>query len=162
MAKYRAKAETFYAEQFDGTLECAARLVKMYPDQIGLVVDRDGVFLNQILVNVGISAYTTKAGDWLYCTQTSRLYTCSNDVFTNTYEPISEPAEPARITVTLVTNGAGIVQDWSHSDCSIDPMGKHLDHWLACEKRSGRSWRTDSVDYAFFPGSPGYVYQLSR
>jgi hypothetical protein len=90
MAKFRKKPVVIEAEQFDGTAECADRLLRMYASNVSPECEPDGTFLGRMLIDTLEGQMIASPGDWIITGVKGERYPCKDEIFRITYEPAEQ------------------------------------------------------------------------
>ena len=92
--KFRKKPITIEAEQFDGTIACAARLAEKYASNVWPDTTPDGTFLGRMIVGTLEGRMKVSPGDWIITGAKGERYPCKPDIFEATYDPVEVSQSP--------------------------------------------------------------------
>lgn len=89
MGKFRKKPVVIEARQYDGTLDCARRIINWVhqgtPAEANVIISHHPRGLRIRTLEDELTATT---GDWIIRSVKGEFYACKPDIFEATYEPV--------------------------------------------------------------------------
>jgi hypothetical protein len=94
MPKFRKRPVIVEAEQFDGSRDCADRLLRKYASnvypQFGNTEETHQDWTGKLCIDTLEGVMVANPGDWIITGVQNERYPCKDEIFRATYEPVDE------------------------------------------------------------------------